>query len=122
VTAWLYNNSSYGELYGIVLTSILFVHYIEYHSGISSIPASYSGEHGFISCLRDWPHSDWCHLWYSSVPPGIRSRQSSVGIATGYGPDGRGLIPGRSKIFYSPQGLAHLWVLPIPLSIEYPGV
>jgi hypothetical protein len=39
-----------------------------------------------------------------------RSLESSVGIATGYGLDGRGLIPGRGKRFFSiPQRSDCLW-------------
>jgi hypothetical protein len=38
-----------------------------------------------------------------------RIQDKSVSIATGYGMDGRRLIPGRSKIFSSPWRLDWLW-------------
>jgi hypothetical protein len=117
------NNSSYGEQYGISFICILILfHCTEYHSRMGNIPASHSGEHGFKFCLGDRLHFDWCHLWFSSVPPGIRSHDSSVVIAMGYGLDGRGLIPGRSKIFSSPQRPVHLWVPPIPLYNGHRGL
>jgi hypothetical protein len=45
-----------------------------------------------------------------------------VGIATGYGLDGQGSIPGRCKRFFSSsQRPDRLWGLPSPLSIGYQG-
>jgi hypothetical protein len=47
---------------------------------------------------------------------------SSLGIATGYGMDGRGSIPGRGKSFFStPQRPEQFWDLPSLLSNEYWG-
>jgi hypothetical protein len=41
-----------------------------------------------------------------------RGADSSVGIATGYGMDGGGSIPGRGKIFFlTPQRPEQLWGL-----------
>jgi hypothetical protein len=53
-----------------------------------------------------------------------RSRDSSVGIATGYGLDGRGvrdLIPGGSRIFSFPHNADRLWGPPNLLSNGYGG-
>jgi hypothetical protein len=51
------------------------------------------------------------------------SRDSSVDIATGYGLDGRGSIPGKSKIFVStPQRLDRLWDPPSFLINGYRGL
>jgi hypothetical protein len=48
------------------------------------------------------------------------NRDSSVGIAMGYGLDGRGLIPGKGKRFFStPQLLNRLWGPPNLLSNGY---
>jgi hypothetical protein len=53
------------------------------------------------------------------------SRDSAVGIATGYGLDDRGvgvLVPVGSKIFYSPRRLDRLWGPPSLLSNGYQGI
>jgi hypothetical protein len=49
----------------------------------------------------------------------MRSRDSSVGTATGYGVDGRGSILVRVKFFSTPQRLDRLWGLPSLLSNGY---
>jgi hypothetical protein len=50
----------------------------------------------------------------------INYRDSSVGIGTGYGMDGQGSIPGRSKRYFSsPQGSDRLWNPPRLVS---PGI
>jgi hypothetical protein len=48
-----------------------------------------------------------------------RSRDSSVGIATGYGLEGRGSIPGRVKIFSSPQRPDQFWGTPMGTGGEF---
>jgi hypothetical protein len=50
-----------------------------------------------------------------------RNRDSSVGIATGYRLDGRSSIPGRDKIFSSPQRPDRLWGPPSLLFNGYRG-
>jgi hypothetical protein len=55
----------------------------------------------------------------------FRSRDSSVGIATGYGLDDRGVgvrVPVRSRIFFSPRRPDRLWGPPNLLSNGYGGV
>jgi hypothetical protein len=53
----------------------------------------------------------------------LRSQDSSVCTATGYGLDGRGAVPGRGKTFFStPQPLNQLWGPPSLLSNGYRGV
>jgi hypothetical protein len=49
---------------------------------------------------------------------GEEGRDSSVGIATGYGLDGPGLIPGSVKYFSSPDRPDRLWDPPSLLSNE----
>jgi hypothetical protein len=50
------------------------------------------------------------------------NRDSSVGIETGYGLDGLGSIPGRSKRdFFTPQRPDRLWAPPNLLSDGYRG-
>jgi hypothetical protein len=57
----------------------------------SSLPYSQKPAN-FVSYIIWW----YCISWMS--------RDSSVGVATSYGPDGRGSIPGRGKIFFfTPQ-------------------
>jgi hypothetical protein len=54
-----------------------------------------------------------------------QSRDSSVGIATGYGVDDRGVgvrVPVGSRIFSSPSRPDRLWGLPSLLSNEYRGL
>jgi hypothetical protein len=53
-----------------------------------------------------------------TVPSLKRSRGSSVGIATAYGLDGWGSIPGRGKRFFS---TASKQALGLPLGINRPG-
>jgi hypothetical protein len=54
-----------------------------------------------------------------------RNRDSPVGIVMDYGRESRGLIPGKSKRFFStpqrPDGLDQLWGSPNLLSNGYPG-
>jgi hypothetical protein len=50
------------------------------------------------------------------------SRDNSVVIATGYGLDGQGSIPGIAKFFFSPQRQDWLWSLPSRLSNGYRGL
>jgi hypothetical protein len=46
----------------------------------------------------------------------LNSQDRLLGIATGYGLDGRGSIPGKGKIFSSAQRPDRLWGPPSPLS------
>jgi hypothetical protein len=51
-------------------------------------------------------------LWWTFSESGPRSRDSSVGIATGYGLDGRGVVarvPVGARIFYSPRRPDRFW-------------
>jgi hypothetical protein len=52
----------------------------------------------------------------------VRSRDNSVGVATGYGLDGPGSIPSRVKIYFSPQHPDRLWDPPSLLSNGYGGL
>jgi hypothetical protein len=49
----------------------------------------------------------------------LRSWDSTVGIATGYGLDDRGSIPEENKQFSSPQLSDQLWGPPILIYIGY---
>jgi hypothetical protein len=58
-----------------------------------------------------------------NIHPGIRiwwSLDSSVGIATGYGLDSPGSIPGMARCFSSPQCPDQLWGPPSLLPTGYP--
>jgi hypothetical protein len=55
----------------------------------------------------------------------VRSRDSSVGIANGYGLDGQGVavrVPVESRIFSSPRLPNQLWGSPSLISNGYQGV
>jgi hypothetical protein len=63
--------------------------------------------------------------WFCTVQDRIESRDSAVGIATGYGLDGRGVgvrVPVQSRIFCSPRCPDRLWDLPSLLSNGYRGL
>jgi hypothetical protein len=60
--------------------------------------------------------------WAHSLTAQVRvqyTQDSSVGIATGYGPEGRGSITGRSNILFSAQRSGWLWDPPSFLSNGY---
>jgi hypothetical protein len=88
-------------------------------SGAWSLPASSLRTRGDMSHLHRTcllKHVDNCTLmWYITLWK--RCQDSSVGIVTGYGLDGRILIPGRGKRFLStPQCPDRLWGPPSLLS------
>jgi hypothetical protein len=72
--------------------------------------------------MHDFKHSKWNIFLYVTNSP--MSRDSVVGIATGYGLDDRGVVvrvPVESRIFSSPHRPDRLWGPPILLSNGYPG-
>jgi hypothetical protein len=82
---------------------------------------------GALDCGRQQPRC--CHVcssWvYSKGTGQYRSRDSSVGIATGYGLDHREIgvwVPVGSRIFFSPRRPDQLWGPPSLLSNGYRGL
>jgi hypothetical protein len=79
--------------------------------------------------LHGYRYNVWVYISVSILQPFLlelrRSRDSSVGIATGYGLDDRGVgvrVPVGSSIFSSPRRPDRLWCPPILLSNWYRGL
>jgi hypothetical protein len=69
--------------------------------------------------------SELYHLYYCVVEDTNRSRNSAVGIETGYELDDRGVgvrVPVRARIFSSPRGPDRIWSPPNLLSNGYRGL
>jgi hypothetical protein len=82
----------------------------------SSIISVWLGSVDEKSTVFPFPQS----FLFDILPALSGSRMSSVGIETGYGLDGLGLIPGSARIFFSPQHPDRLWDPPNLLSNGYP--
>jgi hypothetical protein len=77
------------------------------------------------SWIRVWSVTATPTCWVLILPTILRSRDSSVGTATGYGLDDRGIgvgVPVGSRIFSSPRRPDRLWGPPSLLPNGYGGL
>jgi hypothetical protein len=75
--------------------------------------------------LRQWTQTKCIYVIFEILTVMTKSRNSAVGIATGYGLENRGVgvrVPVGPRIFISPCCPDQLWGPPSLLSNEYRGL